>query len=420
MKNSMKWHVLFGGFAAYMVDAAEISILAIALPNLITDLGISVGQAGLLATAGWIGIGASGIAMGWFADNFGRRRALIGSLLIFGVATAAFGLLPASYPVMLLLRLIAGIGLGGVWAILSAYVAETWPAPQRGRVTMYVLSAYPVGAALAAFAGGILLPDWRLLFVVFGVGALFPAVYAFVFIPESPQWKAERDQRTSGDGANEHASVTEIFREPLLRQTIVGTVAASLALFAYIGLLTWLPTFLVNERGLTAATAAQYLIIFNAGVFVSYFLFGWIADKIGKRIALMVSLALAAVLLSFYTFIPDADVLRWYGGILGLSIVFAGLMGSYFSEIYPIRVRTTGAGFCFNVGRLIASLSPLVLAGAVTAVGYAGALLIAAAMFALAAVSLRFMPSGGAALPPTATADPALAGTPHSAAEPQR
>ena len=169
MKKSMKWHVLFGGFAAYMVDAAEISILAIALPNLTADLGISVGQAGLLATAGWIGIGASGIAMGWFAENFGRRHALIGSLLIFGVTTAAFGLLPASYPAMLLLRLVAGIGLGGVWAILSAYVAETWPPRHRGRATMSAPSAYPVGAALAALIGGILLPDWRLLFIVFGL-----------------------------------------------------------------------------------------------------------------------------------------------------------------------------------------------------------------------------------------------------------
>ena len=235
-----------------------------------------------------------------------------------------------------------------------------------------------------------------------------------MFIPESPQWKAERDTRTPGDSAGaDHVSVIEIFRQPLLRQTIVGTIAATLALFAYIGLLTWLPTFLVNERGLTAAAAAQYLIVFNAGVFLSYFIFGWVADKIGKRIALMVSLTLAAVLLSFYTFIPDADVLRWYGGILGLSIVFAGLMGSYFSEIYPVRVRTTGAGFCFNVGRLIASLSPLVLAGAVAAVGYAGALLIAAALFALAAASLTFMPKGNA-LPPRVNGDSTLASTPQA------
>ena len=420
MKNSMKWHVLFGGFVAYMVDAAEISILAIALPNLTADLGITVGQAGLLATAGWIGIGTSGIAMGWFADNFGRRHALIGSLLIFGVATTAFGFLPASYPLLLILRLVAGIGLGGVWAILSAYVAETWPARHRGRVTLYVLSAYPVGAALAAFAGGILLPDWRLLFITFGLGALIPAVYAFLFIPESPQWEAERAARVPGDPAGaDRVSVLEIFRHPLLRQTVVGTVAATLALFAYIGLLTWLPTYLVDERGLTAATAAQYLIVFNAGIFLSYFIFGWVADKIGKRIALMVSLSLTAVLLCLYTFIPDVDLLRWYGGVLGLSIVFAGLMGSYFSEIFPLRVRTTGAGFCFNVGRLLASLSPLVLAGAAAAVGYAGALLIAAALFALAAASLTFMPRGSS-VPQKANGDATREFAPRAPRESQR
>lgn len=393
MANSMRWHVLFGGFVAYMVDAAEISILALALPNLIADLDITVAQAGLLATAGWIGIGASGVAMGWFADNFGRRHALIGSLLIFGVATTAFGFLPASYPVLLLLRLVAGIGLGGVWAILSAYVAETWPPQHRGRVTMYVLSAYPVGSALAALVGGIILPDWRLLFIVFGVGALIPAAYAFFFIPESPQWKAAR----TSAGA-ERVSVTEILRPPLLRQTIVGTVTATFALFAYIGLLTWLPTFLVKERGLTSATAAQYLMLFNAGVFLGYFIFGWIADKIGKRQTLIISLALSAVLLGVYTFIPDAGVLRWYGGVMGLAIVFAGLMGSYFSEIFPIRVRTTGAGFCFNVGRLLASLSPLVLAGAVASIGYSGALIVAAVLFAVASAALRFMPATAVAV----------------------
>jgi sugar phosphate permease len=251
----------------------------------------------------------------------------------------------------------------------------------------------PCRRVLAAFIGGLLLPNWQALFMVFGAAALIPAAYVLMFIPESTLWKAARVAAVSPQGGPpERASLTEIFRRPLLRQTIFGTLAAIFALFAYIGLLTWLPSYLVNDRGLPVTVVAQYLVVFNAGVFLSYFLFGWIADIIGKRIALVISLALATVLLLAYTVVPDVGVLRWFGGLLGLSIVFSSLMGSYFSEIYPIRVRTTGAGFCFNVGRLVASFSPFLLAGVVADIGYSGALVLAACIFALSAVAMLFMP----------------------------
>ncbi|KIC79527.1 MFS transporter, partial [Pseudomonas sp. C5pp] len=137
MKGISKWHVLIGGFIAYLFDAMEIVLLSIALPVIRQDLGLSINEAGALATATLLGIGASSILTGWYSDNFGRRNALIASLAIFGSLTSAIAYAHDLY-LLLLLRFLSGLGLGGVWSIVSAYIVETWPPQQRARATSFV------------------------------------------------------------------------------------------------------------------------------------------------------------------------------------------------------------------------------------------------------------------------------------------
>jgi MFS family permease len=395
MKTTLKWHVAIGGFLVYMFDAVEISILAISLPSIRQSTGISLFQGGLLATVSWLGIAVSGLAMGIIADTYGRRRALLMSLLVFGAATAAFAFAGGSYELMLALRFIGGLGLGGVWAILAAYVAETWPAQSRSRVTLGVLSSYPVGAALAAAVGGFFLPDWQSVFLWCGVAVIVPLLYVFFLIPESPEWQELVGRRRSGadrSGKRPSAPVKEIFKGDLLRQTIFGTLAASFALFAYIALLTWLPSYLSSDRGLTLEQTSRYIVLFNVGIFASYFIFGVVADKVGERTALIVSLTGVATMLVVYSLATNAVVLLWLSPIMGLFIVFSGLLGSYFSRIYPVHIRTTGAGFCFNVGRGVAAFSPLLTAGIATGYGFSTMLVVCAAIFGLAVAAVLCLP----------------------------
>lgn len=395
MKTTLKWHVAIGGFLAYMFDAVEISILAISLPSIRQSTGISLFQGGLLATTSWLGIAVSGLAMGIVADTYGRRRALLVSLLVFGAATFGFANAGSSYELMLALRFVGGLGLGGVWAILAAYVAETWPAAARGRVTLLVLSSYPVGAALAAAVGGYFLPDWQSVFLWCGAAVIVPLLYVFFLIPESPEWVAAVGAEPVGAGTGNKrrsAPVREIFKGNLLRQTIFGTLAATFALFAYIALLTWLPSYLTASRGLTLEQASRYVIFFNIGIFASYFIFGVVADKFGERRALIISLTGAATMLLIYAIATNTTVLLWLSPIMGLFIVFSGLLGSYFSRIYPVHIRTTGAGFCFNVGRGVASFSPLLTAGIATGYGFPVALVVCAAIFVLAVLAVLCLP----------------------------
>ncbi|WP_422421160.1 MFS transporter [Pseudomonas sp. GZD-222] len=387
-----RWHVLIGGFLAYLFDAMEIILLTIALPVMRQDLELSINDAGMLASATLLGIGLSGVTTGWYSDNFGRRKALLASLIIFGSLT----MLVAStrdWGLLLLLRFLSGIGLGGVWGIVSAYICETWPPHQRARATGFVLSSFPVGAGIAALLAGALLPNWPLLFLLAGISTLIPVLYIFLFVPESAEWKASKAQRQHCANVTAQVSISEIFAPQLRRLTLIGTFAATCAVIGFWGASTWLPTYLVQERGLNVSVMSSFIAMLNVGAFIGINAFGLIADHIGKRNATLLSLLGCAVMLAIYSQTRENNLLFWLGPVYAFFYAFASLFASYFSAQFPVRVRTLGAGFCFNFGRGLAAFAPLLLSSIAASYSLALGLLVCAGFFAVATLSMFFMPA---------------------------
>ncbi|MNM78696.1 putative sialic acid transporter [compost metagenome] len=412
MKNISKWHVLVGGFLAYLFDAMEIILLTIALPVIRQDLGLTIGEAGMLASATLLGIGFSSITTGWYSDNFGRRKALLASLISFGALTMLVAS-TGNWYLLLLLRFLSGLGLGGVWGIVSAYIAETWPLQHRARATGFVLSSFPVGASIAAMAGKAFLPDWQMLFLAAGISTLIPVLYIWLFVPESPEWKAQKAGAATSAEPVAKASVREIFAPDLLRLTLLGTAAASCSVIGFWGASTWLPTYLVQERGLEIGMMAHFMMILNIGAFIGINAFGVFADRIGKRNATLLSLLGSAVMLAIYALTTDNQVLFWLGPVYAFFYAFASLFASYFSALYPVRVRTIGAGFCFNFGRGLAAFAPLLLSGIAASHSLGLGLLVCAGFFALGTLIMFFMPQAEAPLnAPTSPLAPAETATP--------
>jgi MFS family permease len=381
-----RWVVLGGSFLAYMFDAMEIILLSLALPAIREDLQLSAGQGGLLATATLLGIGLSSVLAGYVSDNFGRKTALVASLAVFGVFTAALAVVPG-FELFLLLRFVAGFGLGGVWGVVSAYVVETWPSESRGRAAAFVLSSFPIGGVAAALLSGLFLPDWRLMFLVAGAAVVLPLLVVIVYFPESAAWEQSRAADTGG-----RVSVGEIFAPGVRRRTVVATLVAGLALTGWWGGSTWLPTYLATERGIPTATVAVFMTVLNLGMFVGYNVFGLIADRIGRRSAIIVSLLGVAVTLPLYALTSNPTALLWFGPLFAFFAAFTGLFGSYIGELFPTRIRTTGAGFCFNVGRGVSAFAPFGLAALATVTGLSGGLLVCAAFFAAAGLLTFLLP----------------------------
>lgn len=389
-RSTNRWVILFGSFVVYLFDSMEIVILSFALPAVRQEFGATAVQAGWLATATLIGIGVSALIMGWLADVWGRKKTLILCLVLFGVFTALLSVAP-SLLVMGLLRFLSGLGLGGVWGIVSALVVESWPAKSRAKAVAFVLSSFPIGAATASIAAGLFLPNWRLMFLVTGVTVAIPlAIVVFAF-SESTEWLRSREQqRTSGRPAK--VPLARIFERGYARVTILASIVASLAFIAYYGASTWLPSYLITERGLSSRTVGVFMTVLNLGMFLGYFAFGWLADKIGKRNALVLSFFGTGVLMPLYGLATNQTMLLWLGPAYAFFMTFSGLFGSYLGEVYPTEFRTTGANFCFNVGRGVSAFAPIAIGSFAASQGLSSGLILSGGLFLAAGVVMIFLP----------------------------
>ncbi|HET6502814.1 MAG TPA: MFS transporter [Amycolatopsis sp.] len=404
MTDRRKWAVLATCFLAYTFDAIELVALTVALPTIRTDLHLSTVQGGWLATMTLLGIGVSSLSSGWFADNYGRKKALLISLIVFGVFTASLALV-SSFWLFLLLRFLAGFGLGGVWSAVSTLVVEAWPQEQRARAVAFVIAAFPIGGVLASLIGSLLLPNWRLLFLVLGLAVVIPVVVVARTVGESASWLEQRKTEAKAN-RTERVSVREIFSPGLARLTMIGTLVVALCQVGFWGVNTWLPTFLTS-RGLDIKTVALLVALNNAAMFVGYNVFGYVADKIGRKPTIMLTLVASAVILPVYVLTRSHSVLVWTGPLFAFLASFGALFGAYLGELFPTRVRASGAGFCFNVGRGVSAFAPLALGGIATGWGLPSGLVICGGFFVLSALTMIPLPRLGQA----ATAGPPVTAT---------
>jgi MFS family permease len=274
-----------------------------------------------------------------------------------------------------------GFGFGGEWSVGSVLVAETIEARHRGKAAGVVQSSWSVGwalAALAFWAASVLLPPqlgWRVLFWVGILPALLiiyirrnvsePAVYLGMraremLLPPLPLLQARAP--TLSEETPRPAHFLNIFRPPLLRNTILATSLATGALAAYYSVTTWLPTFLETERHLSVTGRTGYVLMLIVGSLAGYLTSAWLADAIGRRRSFMLFACCGALLILIYTHLPVSGGMLLIGFPLGFFVlgIFSG-MGACFAELFPSPVRGSGQGFCYSAGRAIGAACPALI-----------------------------------------------------------
>ncbi|WP_141733551.1 MFS transporter [Oligoflexus tunisiensis] len=352
---------LIAAFAGYGVDAFDYMIYTMLIPTLILAWGMTKAQAGYIATGTLITSAIGGWGAGVLADKYGRVRILQLTVLWFSFFTFLSGF-TNSYEQLFFTRAMQGLGFGGEWSVGSILVAEMIQARHRGKAVGLVQSSWAIGWGAAALAFWIiysLIPPelaWR---VLFGIGVL-PAVLILYIRRHIKEPEIYRDHKAKTRSDGDEGSFLEIFSPQLLSITLRASLLATGMQGAYYAVTTWLPTYLKNERHLSVLNTSGYLLVLILGSFLGYLTGAWLSDRIGRLRCFMLFASCAGILIVTYTQIPITDGMMLILGFpLGffLSGIFSG-MGAYLSELFPIRVRGSGQGFCYNFGRAAGSICP--------------------------------------------------------------
>lgn len=381
---------LIAASMGWALDAFDIMLFALVLPELRADFGMSATTAGILASVTLVASAFGGVIFGVIADRYGRTRALILSVLMYSVFTAACGLAVTVWH-LAIFRVLLGIGMGGEWASGAALVAETWPDRHRGKAMGLMQSAWAIGFALAALTNWLLVDafGWR---VVFFVGIL-PAIFTLWVrraVKEPEVWRQSRLEA--------HVPMSAMMRGPLGRVTIALTLMNACVLFAYWGFNTWVPSYLAAPAeqggvGLSVDGRTLLLVAMQVGMWFGYVTFGFVADAFGRKRTYVAYLLIAAVLVFAYTTIRVPWILLVLGPFTAFFATghFSGF-GAVSAELYPTAIRARAQGLTYNIGRIVSAAAPWMVGGLAATEGYGAALSIAAAAFLAATVFWIWIP----------------------------
>jgi len=348
---------------------------------------------GIILAIFLVGWALGGILLGILADYLGRARTLVIAILIYAVFTGLAGF-AHSWWELAIYRFVTALGVGGEWASGAILVAEVLPESLRVKGAGVLQSAWGAGYFLAA--GVYLLlsgHSWRVMFFV-GVVPALVGLFALLKVHEPQRWKESRPSGT------DRLTLWELFAPSRRRDTFIGSVLAFVAVFGLWGATNWTPSLVreLIEPGRVAAVeitkkVSYSVMSLNAGAIVGYFAFPPLAERIGRRPAFAVMMAGSAVTLPVAFLIP-----RSYPTLLAIlpalgfftNGIFSGFP-VYLPELFPTRIRATGAGFCFNAGRVLAASGPFITGYLVAQLGsFARAASAVALIYVLGMLALLF------------------------------
>ena len=355
--SSRERKTLWACFSGWALDNLDFHILLLVLPTIITVLGLTKTEAGMLGSVTLISSAVGGWVIGAISDRFGRVRTLQLTVIWFAIFTFLCGL-AQNFPQLVAFRALQGFGFGGEWGAGAVLVAETIKSQHRGKAMGSLQSAAAVGWGAAVILFSIIYlyfpPEyaWRVLFMI----GLLPALLVLFlrrYIKEPPR-------PTKGKITTPRFHLTMIFHRHIWRMTLLGMLVAAGGHGAAHAMLTWWPTYLHNDRHLSVLAASLYMGVMILGSWSGSMLSAWLQDHIGRRKTVAFFALFGMVLVPNVMFLPIPPHLMLLAGYpLGLAIAgIPGCLGALLNELYPANIRGTGVGFCYNVSRILAAILP--------------------------------------------------------------
>jgi MFS family permease len=384
---------LLAASLGWMLDGFDVMLFVLVQKSVMADLHLAPTGAGTLSTITLLSAAAGGLVFGVVADRWGRVRALVLSVLIYSIFTAACGL-SNSFAQLAVCRICLGLGMGGEWASGAALVSETWDNQDCGKALGFMQSSWAIGTALATVVNWLVQDvaglSWRAVFFV-GVLPAFFTLWARRRVEEPPLWRGKQAEPKL-------PAIRRALAGPMLGVTISLTLMNACTLCGWWGFNSWVPTYLSSPPeksglGLDGPTMTAFVVFMQAGMWLGYVSFGFISDALGRRRTYVAYLLFAAGLIECYTSARQQWLLFALGPVTAFFATgyYSGF-GAVTAELYPTEIRATAQGFTYNLGRIASAFAPLMVGSLVLRRGYPAALSLTAAAFLAASVFWLFIP----------------------------
>ncbi|MHB1004989.1 MAG: MFS transporter [Chloroflexota bacterium] len=385
------WKLLAVSGFGWMFDAMDILVVGSVVAAVVREWKLSDAEGQLISSINVAGLFFGALAAGWFADRVGRKTVFQLTLLVYsiftGLSSVATGLV-----MLMALRFCAGIGLGGELPVASTLMSEFAPAKWRGAMVVLLESFWAYGSVLAALIAYLVIPTWGWR-VALLIGAL-PAFYVFVLrrgLPESPRYLISKGRMAEAAAivrrvaasaglpdvalpaselpappAARPTHVSDLFAGVYAKRTVALWVMWATINFSYYGIFLWLPLQFVR-KGFSLNDALLFNLIIAIAQIPGYFTAAYLVDRLGRKVTLVMYLLASGVGALFFGQVAlvakDVPAILIWGSVISFFNLGAwGVIYTYTPEMYPTRLRGTGAGLAAAVGRVFAFLAPLSIA----------------------------------------------------------
>jgi MFS family permease len=383
---SGKWLAFALCVVTYTLSGTVSTLMSVYLPVAIPELkGEALSQAQLgdigayvnaIYLYGWM---CGGLLFGVISDRIGRVKSLALVTALYGIGTCLVTIVPDWYT-LLAFRFVTGMGVGGVLLIATVYISEIWEERSRAVILGILAVCFPVGIVTTGSLN-LIFSNWRTAFAI-GVIPVIAAVLIFLLAPESDKWKHTKTVKDNGEG---------IFYKTNRANLISGSIIFGSVLIGLWGIFSWLPTWVQTllatgqdgqkERGLI-------MILLGVGGITGGVFSGMLINKFGKKITLMATFATCLIMccVLFITNSSFSNIIYIETAMLAFGFgISQGALSSYIPELFPVNIRGTATGFCFNVGRFFTATAVFFIGSLVSVLGgFGNALLVFTVPFLVA------------------------------------
>ena len=365
------WLIAFLGWTFDFYDLMLFSFLLIPIGR---DLKLSDSQEAVLLGVALGASGIGGILFGYLSDRYGRKIVMTWTIGLYSLGTAlcAFSTGPLS---LMLFRLLTGLGVGGEWAVGHALVQEASPSHMRGRAAAFLQAGEPLGVGLAAVMGLLVTPliGWRWVFLVSSASAVL-AFVARRHLPESSLWNRQKEEKLSPV-----AALVWMGRNGFVAPLVKGWVLGVFKLGTYWTCYVWLPRFLQQQFQQPVGRSAIWILTAQSGQLLGMLLFGFVADRHGRRQAytvysLLTASALYALAFHWEWLLPHTALFWTVMFAMGVGSGCTAGFGALLAELFPTQVRNFAMGTSYNCARGVQFFAPMVVSFFVGLQGVRGGL----------------------------------------------